>query len=90
MDLQVKLEACEMVVADKEAESVNLFRSWDSYQSRVTSLTVEMEDKTRTNHNLMRENVDLKSEVEGLRKVVKEVVEKVADTHRRIDDIVIS
>lgn len=39
-------------------------------------LTSEMEDMARNSQNLMRANVDLKSEVEGLRRAAEEAAKK--------------
>lgn len=50
--------------------------SHDSYQARMAYLTSEMEDMARNSQNLMRANVDLKSEVEGLRRAAEEAAKK--------------
>lgn len=59
-------------MAEKEAEILDLAKSRDSYQARL-ALTTEMEQVNGTTQMLMGVNVELKSEMEKMKKVVEEV-----------------
>lgn len=87
LDLQAKLESNEKVMVHRDVEIVDLFKSRDSNQSWVAFLIVEMEHINGTTQKLMGVNVDLKLEVEAMKKPTGEVV---AEAHKRIDEIVIS
>lgn len=69
-------------MAEKDAEILDLVKSWDSYQARLTSLTTEMEQMNGTTQRLMGVNVELKSEMEKMKKVAEEVAAK---PQKRID-----